>query len=201
MVLVKILLALYIVQREKLKNFLMKKRLYKKAKIAKRYQAYKDYISTYIVEILNSFNPELQLKDTESVIRIKLNELMIELKGFKFVKTIVLEFQKEEHDDERKYFTSKAETIINESDIDDVLESINNTIISNIQKSLKKSFGWNIDSVVDHTANISKWKPLSGKSYMRLPKELDHTKKVCLIFKILMIINAMNCAWSDIYIL
>ena len=74
----------------------MKKRLSKKVKIAKRYQAYKDYVSTYIVEILNYFNPELQLKDTESVIRIKLNELMIELKGFKFVKTIVLEFQKEE---------------------------------------------------------------------------------------------------------
>ena len=187
-------------QREKLKKFLMKKRLYKKAKIAKRYQAYIDYVSTYIVEILNSFNLELQLKDTESVIRIKLNDLMIELKGFKFVKTIVLEFQKEEHDDERKYFTSKAETIINESDIDDVLESINNTIISNIQKSLGKSFGWNIDSVVDHTANVSKWKPLSGRSYMRLPKELDHPKSFCLIFKILIIINAMNCTWSYIYI-
>ena len=44
--------------------------------------------------------------------------------------------------DETKYNTfslsSKAETIINESDIDDTFESICSNIISNIQKSLGK---------------------------------------------------------------
>ena len=39
-----------------------------------------------IVEILNSFNPELQLKDTESAIKSKLTEL----RGFRFVTTLVL---------------------------------------------------------------------------------------------------------------
>ena len=61
---------------------------------------------------------------------------MIELKGFKFVRILVLEFQKLENDDETKYSTfysfSKAEAIINKSDIDDVLKSIYITIISNI---------------------------------------------------------------------
>ena len=36
------------------------------------------------------------------------------------------------------YLHLKANTIINESDIDDVFESIYTTIISNIQKSLEK---------------------------------------------------------------
>ena len=36
------------------------------------------------------------------------------------------------------YLSSKAETIINESDIDDAFESICSSIISNIQKSLEK---------------------------------------------------------------
>ena len=36
------------------------------------------------------------------------------------------------------YSSSKAEIIINKSDIDDVFESIYSTIISNIQKSLGK---------------------------------------------------------------
>ena len=36
--------------------------------------AYKGYPSSYNVNILNSFNPELQLEDTESAIR---NNLMI----------------------------------------------------------------------------------------------------------------------------
>ena len=35
-----------------------------------------------------------------------------------------------------------------------------------------------IDSVVDHTNNLSKYKPLSGSCYIKLPKGLDHLKKV-----------------------
>ena len=58
----------------------------------------------------------------------------------------------------------------NGSDIDDVFESIYSVIISNIHKSLGRGSGWIIDSVVDHTTNISKYKPLAGSSYMKLPK-------------------------------
>ena len=48
----------------------------------------------YNVEILNSFNPELQLKDTESAVKSKLRELLTQLRGFKFVTTLVLVFKK-----------------------------------------------------------------------------------------------------------
>ena len=72
---------------------------------------------------------------------------------------MVLEFKQIESDDETKYSTfylpSKAETVINESDIDDVFESVYMAIISNIQKSLRKGLIRIIDSVVDHTNNIS----------------------------------------------
>ena len=51
-----------------------------------------------------------------------------ELKDFILVKTLVLEFKKIQNNDKTLYITfysnSKAETIINESDIDDVFESI-----------------------------------------------------------------------------
>ena len=55
----------------------------KNAKI-KSSHAYKGYASIYNVEFLNSFNPELQLKDTESAVRNKLIDLFSDLKGFKF---------------------------------------------------------------------------------------------------------------------
>ena len=58
----------------------------------------------------------------------------------------------------------------NGSDIDDVFESIYSVIISNIHKSLGRGSGWIIDSVVDYTTNISKCKPLTGSSYIKLPK-------------------------------
>ena len=61
------------------------------------------------------------------------------------------------------YSHSKAETIISESDIDYVLESVYTTIISNIQKSLGKGSGWIIDSVIEPNISISKYNPLAGK--------------------------------------
>ena len=54
-------------------------------------------------------------------------------------------FKKIESEDKTKfenfYSSSKAETIINESDIDDMFQSIYTTIITNIQKSLGKGSG------------------------------------------------------------
>ena len=63
-----------------------------------------------------------------------------ELRGFKFVTTLVLNFKKIKSEDKTKYdnfySSSKAEIIVNESDIDDLLESIYSTIISNIENPL-----------------------------------------------------------------
>ena len=106
---------------------------------------------------------------------------MTQLKGFKIVTTLVLVFKKIESADKTKYdifYSSwKVEIIINESDIDDVFQLIYTTVIKNIQKSLGKGSGWIIDSVIDHTISISKYNPLAGSSYIKLPKELDHPRK------------------------
>ena len=55
--------------------------------------------------MLNSFNPEIQLKDTKYAIKSKLIDLLSELRGFKFRTTLILEFKKTENDDETKYST------------------------------------------------------------------------------------------------
>ena len=65
----------------------------KSEKIMKQPHAYKGYAGTY-VEILNSFNLELQLVNPESVIKNKLTVLLTELGGFKFVTILVIEFKK-----------------------------------------------------------------------------------------------------------
>ena len=112
---------------------------------------------------------------------------MTQLKGFKFVTTLVLVFKKIESEDKTKYdnfyLTSKAEIIINVSDIDDVFKLIYTTILTNIQKSLGKGSGWVIDSVIDHAISISKYNPLAGSSYIKLSKELDHLRKSLIIIQ------------------
>ena len=161
-------------RHKKSENFLNEKNI----KITKREHAFTGYASTYNVEIFNSFNPETQLKDIESEIKSKLAELLTRLRGFKFVTTLVLVSKKIESKDETRYVhfysSSKAKIIINESDIENVFKLIYTTITANIRKSLGKGSRWIIDSVIGHTISISKYNPLAGSSYIKLPKELDH---------------------------
>ena len=53
--------------------------------------AYRDNASNYDVWILNNFNPKLQ---TESAIKNKLINLLLNLRRFEFVTTLVLELKK-----------------------------------------------------------------------------------------------------------
>ena len=66
------------------------------------------------------------LKDTQYATKRKLIDLLTQLKGFKLVTTPVLVTKKVESDDNTKYnifsSNSKAEPIINESDVDDVFK-------------------------------------------------------------------------------
>ena len=72
-------------------------------KITKQAHALKDFSNSFNIEILNFFNPELQLKITESAIKRKLIDLLTQLNGFKFVTTLVLVFKKIESEDKTKY--------------------------------------------------------------------------------------------------
>ena len=74
----------------------------KHVKITKREYAFIGYASTDNIEILNFFNPELQIKDTESAIKSKLIDFLSKLKGFKFVTTLVLVFKKIESENKTK---------------------------------------------------------------------------------------------------
>ena len=49
------------------------------------------------------------------------------------------------------YSHSKAEIIVNESDIDGIFESIYTKVISSIQNSLRKGSDWIINSVTEHS--------------------------------------------------
>ena len=94
---------------QKSKHFLKEKCV----KITKREHVFKGFAGNYNVDILHSFNHELQLKDNEFANKTKLIELLTQLKGFKFVTTIVLMFKKIETEDKTKYenlySSSKAE--------------------------------------------------------------------------------------------
>ena len=155
---------------QKSENFLKEKNIFIKIKE----HGFKGYASSYNVEILNHFNPEIQLKDTEYALKSKLIELLTQLKGLKFVTTLVLGFKKVESENKTKYDTfyssTNSEIIIHKIDIEDVFQSVYATITSNIQKSLGISSGWITDSVTDNTISISEYNPLAESSYIKLSR-------------------------------
>ena len=75
----------------------------------KQSHAYKGYASIYSVEILNSFNSELQVEDTESTIKNKLIEVLSALRRFT---KLVWEFKKIENNDKMIYSTFKNKAYI-----------------------------------------------------------------------------------------
>ena len=72
-------------------------------------------IYLYHVEILNLFDPELQLINTKMVIKNKLKELLSKLKNFKLHTILVIEYKKR---NDHKIFHSSAKLIAGDSDID-----------------------------------------------------------------------------------
>ena len=101
--------------------------------------------------------------------------LYSETKKWKFFEQI--EWKKQNAKYDTFYSHWKAETIINESDLDDIFKSIYTTIRSNIPKSLRKGLGWIINSAIEQNINISKYNPLAGTSCIKLPKDLQHPQK------------------------
>jgi len=60
----------------------------------------------------------------------------------------------------------------------DIVPAINLTQEKNmIQKWVSQGSGWVVDHVESHFLNVSKCTPLEGKSYIPLPKELQHHNK------------------------
>ena len=49
--------------------------------------------------------------------------------------------------------------------------------ILQLYQTYKNRSGWIIDSVIEHNINISKYNPLAGSSYIKIPKALDHPRR------------------------
>ena len=101
-------------------------------------------------------NPEIQLKNTEFAFKIRWKHLLNEIRGLKFVITLVIKLKEIKY--ESKYSTfysnSKAETVIHNADIDSIFESICSMIVTKMWKFQAEGLGWDIDSVIEQNINV-----------------------------------------------
>ena len=102
------------------------------------------------------------------------------MKGFKFIMTLEVTFEKNTFDSKTgkresihktAYFNSEAKTITNANEIKSELYASQQEVLSIIEVWISKGSGWTIDRV-DNNYNVVNYKPLNGSSYIELPTEL-----------------------------
>ena len=102
------------------------------------------------------------------------------MKGLKFVETLKVTFKKLVNDEtvyKTAHFNSKAQTIINSTEIAEALQLSKQQILNMVAQWISEGSGWTIESVDNHYLNIVQYQPMKGSSYIKLPSELRNSKK------------------------
>ena len=108
------------------------------------------------------------------------------MKGFKFIETLVVTFNKDNFSSDgvklesiykTAFFIGKAKTITKANDIEHELSMSRQEILTTINKWVSEGLGWVIDRIDSHYINVTTYKPLHGSSYIELPTELRNAKK------------------------
>jgi len=102
------------------------------------------------------------------------------MKGLKFVVMLKVTFKKSTNDEitnKTAYFNSKPQTIINNIEIPEALQSSKQEILNIIAQWISEGSGWTIESVDKHYLNIVQYEPIKGSSYIKLPEELRNSRK------------------------
>ena len=142
--------------------------------------ALKGFVKSYEISIKNNKDPLAQLQNTRKVIEQHVITLLNEIKGLKYVETVKVTFNKISDGkivEKSAYFNSKAQTIINNTEINEALQMSKQNILNQISQWISEGSGWTIQYVNSHYLNIVKYKPISGSSYIKLPSELRNSKK------------------------
>ena len=140
----------------------------------------KGYTKSFEIEIKNIKDPLEQLKNSRKGIENHIMNILKSMKGLKFVETLMVTFKKPANDKivhKIAYFNSKPQTIINNVEIPEALQSSKQQILNFVAQWISEGSGWSIESVDNHYLNVVKYEPVKGSSYIELPQELRHHRK------------------------
>ena len=123
---------------------------------------------------------------TKALVKSPLEGLLKDMKGFKFIETLEVTFEKDTINSKTgkhvsiykmAFFNSRAKTITKGSDIEPELSMSRQEILNTINKWVSEGLGWVIDSISNHYINVTTYKPMKGSNYRELPIELQNSAK------------------------
>ena len=155
-------------------------------KIKELNKALKGHEKSYGIELQDNLNPLNHFTKTKELVESHLESLLKDMKGFKFIETLEITFEKDSIDKQTgkrvsiyktAFVNGKAKTITKADDIEHELNMSRQDILNMIDKSVSEGSGWVIDRIDSHYINVTTYTPLHGSNYIELPTELKNPKK------------------------
>ena len=155
-------------------------------KIKELHKALKGHAKSYEIELQDNLNPLNPFTKTRPQTESHLEDFLKTMKGFKFIETLEVTFEKDTIDSKTgkrvsiyktAFFNGKAKTITKVDDIEPELNMSRQVILNVIDKWVSEGSRWVIDRIDSHYLNVTLYKPLNGSSYIELPTELRNPKK------------------------
>ena len=155
-------------------------------KIKELNKALKGHAKSYGIELQDNSNPLNHFTKTRALVESHLENLLKDMKGFKFIETLEITFEKDSIDSKTgkrvsiyktAFFNSKPKTITKANDIEHELSMSRQEILNMIDKWVSEGSGWVIDPIDSHYINVTTYTPLHGSNYIELPTELKNPKK------------------------
>ena len=150
-----------------------------RTKIKQVNNALKGFTESYEVTVIDDKDPLVQLQKTRQKLGFYIKNILESMKGLKFIETLKVTFEKTTGNiiiSKTAYFNSKAQTIINQTEIAEALKLTAEQILNRIAQWISEGSGWIIKSIDNHYLNIVRYKPKKGSSYLKLPIELQNKK-------------------------
>ena len=150
------------------------------ATFVQKEKALRGFTRSYEISLINRQDPLIQLQNTRLLIKNNLLKVLKEMKGLKFNEVLKITFEKQKGNElieEKPYFNTKKQTLTNEVEITNFLETTQQQIVNKIEQWISKGSAWIIKSVDGHFINVVRYRPLRGSSYIPLPKELQNPAK------------------------
>ena len=133
------------------------------SKIKELSRAPKGHAKSYEVEIQGNLNPLNHFTKTKVLAESHLKDLLIIMKGFKFIETLEVMFKKEisnsksrkrENTYKTAFFNGKAKTITKASEIESELSMSQQEILNRINIWVLKGLGWATDKIDSNYVNM-----------------------------------------------
>ena len=144
-----------------------------------RESAINNRFNVFTFEPINDVEYSSAITMNLEIIEQTLRELRQCYSAMKFYIIFEALFRKQIHGDTQEFgFYTKTHTLLQNSDIDELLQICSDKINSSIDSFLRRGSGWIFEEFTNITLNVTEYRPCAGGTFLELPTPLKFKKSL-----------------------